>query len=71
MTRLCVETCKNALGIIPGTEQTYTCTAHENYEKGLHNSSHAHNPRETEEEDDSENVLETWQVHPHQRAHIW
>lgn len=49
---------------------TYTRATHENNQQGLHDAGHSNNPRQSEEENDAKNVLETWKVDSHQSAHV-
>lgn len=48
---------------------TYTTAAKQDNQEGLQNSSHSHHPSQPKEENDPEDILHAWQIHPHQGAH--
>lgn len=49
---------------------TNTGAAHEDNQEGLHDASHPNNPCQSEEKNDTKDVLETRQVNSHQCAHV-
>lgn len=44
---------------------------HEDDGEGSQDASNAHQPGHPEEKDHPQDVLHTWQVHAHYRAHTW
>lgn len=49
---------------------TNTGAAHEDNQEGLHDASHPNNPCQSEEKNDTKDVLEARQVDSHQSAHV-
>lgn len=49
---------------------TNTGAAHEDDQEGLHDAGHPDNPRQSEEQNDTEDVLQARQVDSHQSAHV-
>ena len=49
---------------------TNTGAAHEDDQEGLHDAGHPHDPRQSQEQDDTEDVLQARQVDSHQSAHV-
>lgn len=54
-----------------GEGVTHTGAADEDHTKGLHDACNAHHPSESQEEDDTKDVLQARQVHTHEGAHTW
>ena len=65
-------TAPKAEALHPGTALvTHTGATHEHNEDGLQDAGYAHNPRQTQEEDHAENVLQAGQVDADEGAHAW
>lgn len=50
---------------------THAAAAYEDNAEALQHSSWSHHPRQPQEEDDAEDVLEARQVNAHERPHLW
>lgn len=50
---------------------THTGAADEDHAEGFHDACDAHHPSESQEEDDTKDVLQAREVHAHEGAHAW